>query len=223
MGRMTAGSGQRDEPTELIVVRHGQSRGNVEGRFGGHGPTPLTDLGRRQAAAAGRHLAAAHAPSVLVSSDLIRARQTAEAIAEATGLDPVHEPGFRERSVGDWDDLLFTEVAERFPDDWERMTRRDFTFCPPGAETIDAVYQRVGRALDQLLAAHPGERVVLVSHGIAIFHLFSTICGLGSPSGKLGVFTLVDNASISRFRWQSETWRILSLNETHHLAGVATE
>ncbi len=217
---MTAMSPGSRSHTELIVVRHGQSRGNVEGRFGGHGPTPLTPHGRLQAAAAGRRLAAQLAPEVLVSSDLPRALETARAIAEATGLELATDPGLRERSVGDWDDQLFSDIAERYPDEWRRMTERE-RYDPPGAEPIDAVFTRVGATVDRLVEAHPGQRVAVVSHGIAIFHMFAHICGLGSPAGDLPVFALVDNASVSRFRcYPGGRWRIVSLNDVAHLADV---
>ncbi len=218
MAEMSPGSRSH---TELIVVRHGQSRGNVEGRFGGHGPTPLTAHGRLQAAAAGARLAAELAPEVLISSDLPRALETARAIAQATGLEIATDPGLRERSVGSWDDLLFTDVAERYPDEWRRMTERERGFAPPGAEKIDEVFARVGAAVDRLVEAHAGRRVAVVSHGIAIFHMFAHICGLGSPAGELPVFALVDNASLSRFRCYADgRWRIVSLNDIGHLADL---
>jgi probable phosphoglycerate mutase len=220
MAAMNPGSPARSErpaSTELLVVRHGESMGNVEGRFGGHGPTPLTERGKRQARAVAAHLAASHAPTRLIASDLPRARETALAVAEATGLPLVTDPGLRERSVGCWDDMLFTEVAAQFPEEWELMNQRDYRYCPPGGETIDAVFARVGATIERVVAEHPGERIVLVSHGIAIYHLFAHVCGLGSPAAELSVFTLVDNASLSRFRRYPTRWRILTLNETAHL------
>lgn len=206
----------RADSVELLIVRHGESEGNAEGRFGGHGPTPLTERGRRQAERVAELLAAL-APTALVSSDLSRALSTAEVIAARTGLAPVLEPGLRERCLGIFDGLSFAEVQERYPAEWARLTGRDLAFCPEGGEAIDDMFGRVTAAIDRIVAAHAGGRVVVVSHGIAIFHMFAHVAGLGSPGRGLQVFALVDNCSLSRFRHREGRWLIRSLNERHHL------
>jgi probable phosphoglycerate mutase len=205
--------------TELLVVRHGESEGNAQGKFGGHGPTPLTDRGRRQAERVAA-LVARLEPTALISSDSVRAMSTAEAIGRATGLSALPEPRLRERCLGIFDDLSFTEVAERYPVEWQRLSGRDLAFCPEGGETIDFVFERVGAALRKIVEAHPGGRVAVVSHGIAIFHMFAHVTGLGSPGRGLQVFTLVDNCSLSRFRHRDGRWVIRSLNERAHLEGI---
>jgi len=208
--------------TTLLWIRHGEAESNRDGRFGGHSAAALTELGRRQAAATARAVARFE-PTALVSSDLARARQTAEPIAEACRLEIVLEPGLRERSVGILDGLSFTEAAERHPELWQRLRARDHTAIPDGGETHLAVYARVSAAIDRLVAEHPGGRVALVSHGLALYHAFSHVCGMGAPGPDHSVFVLVDNCSLSRLEHRISSdgrprWRIVTLNDTGHLA-----
>jgi broad specificity phosphatase PhoE len=84
------------------------------------------------------------------------------------------------------------------------------------------VVARVAQALETAVEMHAGGRVVVVSHGLALFHAFSHICGLGSPSAGHDVFVLVDNCSLSRVERRAgpdgkRRWRILSINDTAHL------
>ncbi len=203
--------------TLVVIVRHGQSEGNVAGRFGGHGPTPLTDLGKRQAEATARVISELIKPTALVSSDLVRARQTMAPIADAVGMDPRFDESFRERGVGVFDNLLFSEAAEQYPELWKRMLKRDRTATPPGGEEVDAVFDRVSRGIDEVVDQHRGGRVVIVSHGLAIYHAFSHIFGLGTPSQDHKVFALVDNCSMSTFTSYKDKWRIRTINDRSHL------
>jgi probable phosphoglycerate mutase len=210
------------ERTTLFLVRHGEAESNAAMRFGGWSPVPLTDKGRRQADAVARALAL-RGPTALVSSDLVRARQTAEPIAAATGLELALDERLRERSVGVFDGLLFTEAEARYPEAWARMVARDHDAVPEGAETVDHVFARVTAAIEALVDAHRGGRVVVVTHGIALFHVFAHVCGIGSPRGAQRVFVLADNASVTHVEHRAGDrvhWRIHTVNDTSHLAGV---
>lgn len=211
-----------DLRTVLYLVRHGEASSNREGKIGGWSPAPLTDLGRRQAERAAAELAR-RGPTRLVTSDIERARQTAQPIAAATGLEPLPEPGLRERSLGVLDGLPFDEARARAPELWQRMVARDPDAVPEGGETADVVYRRVAAAIDRLVREHAGERIVVVSHGLALYHAFAYVCGLGSPAQPLPVFVLVDNASITHLEHRHQTappadrWRLVTVNDTAHL------
>lgn len=200
----------------LYLVRHGEADSNRDSRFGGWSEAPLTDLGQRQAVAAANELRR-RAPTVLVTSDLVRARQTAAPIAAMLDLEPRLEPGLRERSLGVFDGLTFADAEQRFPDVWQRLMARDPAAVPEGGETADVVYARVSAAIQRILTDHAGERIAVVTHGLALFHVFSYVCGLGSPSRDLPVFVLVDNASITQLERKQDRWRIISINDTAHL------
>lgn len=203
--------------TTLVWVRHGEADSNRDGRFGGHSPAPLTERGVRQARATARALVALR-PTAIVSSDLARARQTAEPIADACRLPLALDPDLRERSLGILDGLSFAEAQERHPDLWARL--RDPEMVPERGEPHDAVFARVSGAIDRVVAAHRGGTVVVVSHGLALYHAFCHVCGLGSPRAGHQVFVLVDNCSVSRIEQRQDKWRIVTLNETAHLADL---
>lgn len=200
----------------LYLVRHGEADSNRDSRFGGWSPAPLTDLGQRQAVAAAMEMRR-RAPTVLVTSDLARATQTAAPIADMLGLEPRLEPGLRERSLGVFDGLTFADAEARFPDVWQRLMSRDPAAVPEGGETADVVYARVSAAIQRILNDHAGQRIAVVTHGLALFHVFSYVCGLGSPSADHPVFVLVDNASITQLERRNDRWRIISINDTAHL------
>jgi probable phosphoglycerate mutase len=205
------------EDTVVALIRHGESQSNVERRIGGHTPMPLTALGRRQAERAAAALARDLAPTAVITSDLVRARDTAIPIAAAAGVDVQPDPGLRERSLGLLDGLSFADAEARHPDLFARLRARDASFCPPGGEPVADVYARVASAVDRAVAAHRGGRVVLVSHGIAIFHALCHILGVGSPADRPGVFALVDNGSISTFVRRRDTWLLIAVNDRAHL------
>jgi probable phosphoglycerate mutase len=146
--------------TTLHLVRHGQSEWNVARRLQGQtASVPLTPLGHRQArdaavALAGRDIAAVH------SSDLLRARQTAEAISTGLGL-PVHlDAALREQSYGTLEGLPSAQVLAAAPYDFTDPDAR-----APSGESIRDVHTRIGRCLDGYLDRYAGRECVLVSHG----------------------------------------------------------
>lgn len=215
-----------DVRTVLYLVRHGEADSNREGRIGGWSPVPLTALGRRQAERAAAELARRR-PTLLVTSDVERARQTAAPIAAATGLAPLAEPGLRERTLGVLDGLPFEEARARHPELWQRMIARDPEAVPEGGETPDAVHRRVTEVISRLVREHAGERIAVVTHGLALYHVFTHVCGLGSPATDLPVFVLVDNGSITQVEHRTrpdappaDRWRIVSVNDTAHLRGL---
>jgi len=223
MGAMSNGSGDSDQRTVLTIVRHGRSKGNDEHRYCGHAPTELAEHGFRQARVTGQELARGEPIDALVSSDLPRAWQTAQEIARATGASAIAEPGLRERCVGQLEGMRFVDVAEQLPECWKRLRAQDPTFRPPGGgETIDEVYTRISTTIDGLVSEHRGGHVVVVSHALAIFHMFTHICGLGSPSRGLQIFMLVDNCSLSTFVLQRGRWRIMAVNDCAHLGELIT-
>ena len=155
----------------LLLVRHGESTWNAAGRWQGWADPPLTDLGRAQAEAA----APAAAPvDAVVSSDLERARVTAELMAAALDIGAVHvEAGLRERDVGDYTGLTRAEIEERWPGALSQgnasiaRNPRDAHF----GESIEQLAARVNGALARLAAAFAGQRVLVITHGGVVRNL----------------------------------------------------
>ena len=155
----------------LLLVRHGESTWNAQGRWQGWADPPLTDLGRAQAEAA----APAAAPvDAVVSSDLVRARATAELMATLLDVGHVHvEPGLRERDVGDYTGLTRAEIEERWPGSLSQgnasiaRNPRD----PRFGESIEHLAARVDDALARLAATFAGQRVLVITHGGVVRNL----------------------------------------------------
>ncbi len=150
-------------PTEFILIRHGQSLWNANGRWQGHGDPSLSDKGRRQVADLGRALASEGIQHV-ISSDLLRAIETASILAEVWGLAPSRDPRFRELDVGVWTGLTRAEIEEREGDALVRFDRREPDLLAGGAESRRQLRLRVRAAAAEIAARHPGERVALVTH-----------------------------------------------------------
>ncbi len=206
--------------TEILLLRHGQSEGNQHGRFGGHGPTPLTALGRAQAAATARVLAAEGLDAIYVS-DLIRAIDTARPIAAATGLELQVTPGLRERSVGVFTGLTFAEAEERYPEAFAALMRRESGVCPPEGETHHQASSRALAVLDEAVTRHPLGRTLLVSHALTLYLVLLHVLGVEHATHAHKLFIRTDNCALHRLRRTPEgLWTVMALNDKSHLAGV---
>ena len=146
--------------TRLLLLRHGQSGWNAEGRWQGWADPPLSALGEAQATSAGHHLAGLGLERV-ATSDLQRARRTGELIAAELGLDGVEvDEGLRERNVGDWSGLTTAEIEARWPGQIEAW-RQGRLPSPPNGEAD--MLPRVLAALERL--AGRGGVWLVVTHG----------------------------------------------------------
>ena len=139
--------------THVLLIRHGQSEGNAERRFGGHTATPLSPRGRRQAQALARALKGEELTAIY-SSDLARAVETAEPLANLIGLPVNSTNAFRERSVGVMEGLTFEDAARQHPDQYAALLRRDFEHVLTGGESYR---QLLDRAWQKTRRNHRGE------------------------------------------------------------------
>jgi broad specificity phosphatase PhoE len=207
--------------TEILLLRHGQSEGNQHGRFGGHGPTPLTALGHAQAAATARTLAA-EGLSAIYSSDLIRAVDTARPIAEATGLTIQQTAGLRERSVGVFTGLTFSEAEARYPEAFAALMRRESNVCPPEGETHGQASLRALAVLDKAVARFPQGRTLLVSHALTLYLVLLHVLGIEHATHAHKLFIRTDNCALHRLRRTPEgLWTVMALNDKSHLRNVS--
>ncbi len=208
------------DTTRVLLVRHGQSEGNAEGRFGGHTATPLSARGRRQAEVTARALAEEKITAIY-SSDLSRAVETAMPLARLTGLDVEQTEAFRERSVGVMEGLTFEEAAEQHPEQYAALIRRDFDHVLLGGESYRQMLDRAATQLDRAIEQQQGGRIVLFSHTGTICILALHLMGaLDAPELK-PVWIATANCGISRFELRPDGFvRVLALNDTRHLTGV---
>ena len=161
--------------TTVYLARHGQSDWNAAGRWQGHADRPLTELGLRQAADLAAAIAGVPLDAVY-SSDLRRARETAEAVAVPRGLAVTALPDLREVDVGSWSGLTRAEAKERFPEAFRRWT--DGGHGWDDGERYDRMAERVVEAVRRIGAAHEAGSVLVVAHGGPIRALHAAALGL---------------------------------------------
>ena len=206
--------------TQVLLIRHGQSQGNAEGRFGGHTATPLSQRGLQQAWATASALAT-ESITAIYSSDLERAMQTASALSDLTHLTINSCDAFRERSVGVMEGLTFEEAAEQHPDQYAALLRRDFEHVLTGGESYRQLLDRARQKLDEIISKHQGETIVVFSHTGTICILALHLMGaLDAPELK-PVWLSTANCGINRFDLREDGFiRVLALNDTRHLIEI---
>ena len=148
----------------LILVRHGETDWNRDGRWQGHADAPLNDRGRAQARTLADELAGENVAAVY-SSDLSRARETAAIIAQPLERDVFVDARLREVHVGRWSGLTLPEIEGRYPDEVARWRAGAPDHAFGDGETYAAMGERVVAAVEEIAARHAGEQVVVVLHG----------------------------------------------------------
>ena len=203
--------------TKLLFIRHGQSEKNVEGRFGGHSLTSLSDLGFEQSKATAKALAK-EGVSIIYSSDLPRAVETAQALSEKLNLPVSKTNAFRERDVGVLEGLTFEEAKKKFPHDYYALVKREVGQRITKGESYRQVLKRATGALEEILRTHRGERIAIFSHTGTICFLSLYLLGAITPSTKSTPWLLTSNCGINRFEIRSrKNVRVVALNDTRHL------
>ena len=196
----------------LLLARHGESVWNAERRFQGHTDIELSARGRAQAEALGRALRGYRVVAAYVSP-FHRARETAELALRESGVPLTVIEELRELSLGEWEGCTVDEVRAQAGDPYRAWLRAPHDCPPPGGEPLPVVSERVRAAIERIARAHgPGEDVLIVSHGGVISVYACHI--LGCSFNQLWRLR-VDNASLTVVRPP----RIVSLNDTAHLAG----
>ena len=181
--------------TTLLLARHGETDWNRDGRWQGHSNTSLNARGKEQAQALADELT--EEIDVVYSSDLARARETAEIVADRLGLDIRLDPRLRERSFGSWEGLTGPEIEERDAEGLARWRAGE----GPGAsdaEPFDAFAERMGRFLEDVLQRHPGESVLVIAHGGSIRVIHALASGLDYVRDHRSI-PAVANCAVARY------------------------
>ena len=205
--------------TELVVARHGETVRNQTGVMQGWLDSPLSELGLAQAAAMAEALAGERFDA-LYSSDLGRAMQTAEIIAEGTGLETIPEPRLRERNLGIMQGMTSAEFGAKHPDEHAAFGSGDSDYCVPDGESARQRHQRTVGCVEEIASRHGGQRVLIVTHGGVLNGLFRRAVGLGLAAPRR--YSLL-NASISTFTVANGHWKLERWGDTHHLKALETK
>lgn len=152
---------------ELVVIRHGETQANAEGRYQGALDIGLNQDGARHICWLADEIATTLAPfDRLLASPLLRTRECAAILSRQLGLPVELAPAFRERNVGLFEGLTQAEARVRYPELWARNITRRWAEAPPGGETLDEVITRISLGVTELVSTMQGERVLLVAHGV---------------------------------------------------------
>ena len=201
------------QATRIIAVRHGETAWNVATRIQGQLDIGLNARGRWQAAQVaqalrGEPLQAAYA------SDLARAWDTAQTIAQASAVGLTAHVGLRERGFGEFEGLTHADIEARWPEHALRWRQRDPHWAPPSGESLAELRDRIRHTLDELASAHVGQQIVLVAHGGVLDVLYRLATGqtIQAPrSWQLG------NATINRLLWTPEGLSLVGWSDATHL------
>lgn len=199
--------------TKIMLVRHGETAWNVEGRIQGHLDIPLNETGRAQAAAVGRHLVRENFDAIY-SSDLIRAFRTASAVVKAPGEDIVRDARLRERHLGVLQGLTGEEALAKHPAAWKVFKSRDPALLLEGGESLGEFSQRIVGFVEEMLQVHAGGRVLVVSHGGALDAAYRHATGM--PLSIARDFPIY-NASINVLSRRDGKWNVDAWGDISHL------
>jgi broad specificity phosphatase PhoE len=209
--------GKEGSVLRIILVRHGQTEwndGSCAGEhFRGQIDIGLNATGMAQAQSVADRLAPL-AIKAVYASPLKRALDTARPVAQARGLDMIPLPGLLDIDYGQWGGRSLQEVAAGWPELYQRWKARPHLVHIPGGESLDQVRCRVSEGLDQILASHDREIVVLVGHQVVNKVLICKLFGLDN-----GAFWHIrqDTGCINRFDYDGQSFTVLTLNEVCHL------
>ncbi|MFZ9298450.1 MAG: histidine phosphatase family protein [Hylemonella sp.] len=206
--------------TDVLLIRHGETDWNRQLRFQGQLDVPLNAVGQDQARRLAERLAQENF-SHLISSDLQRARQTAEPVGRHPRLPQALEPelqrALREQHFGLAEGMRVAEIQRDYPQAWAQWVRFEPDFAFSGGESTRQFHARVMGALHALAQGHPGQTIVLVTHGGVLDMIYRSALALPLSGPRQ---SLIPNAGVSRVRLAGQAIQILQWADTAHLADM---
>lgn len=199
--------------TRILAIRHGETAWNRDTRIQGHTDIELNEHGRWQA----RQLAQAlHDETIdaCYASDLLRALETAQAVACTRGQTVTTDVGLRERCFGRFEGHTWTELEQRFPQESLAWRKRVPDFAPEGGESLLQLQERVVSTVQDIAARHPGEQILLVAHGGVLDILYRAATRLALQAPRTWELT---NTAVNRLLWSPEGLSLVGWADTGHL------
>lgn len=201
----------------VILIRPGETNWNREGRWQGWVASPLSDYGRAQVLALGRFIRNIGA-SALYSSDLRRAKETAAILAKQLGYEPVYDPRWRERKIGEWQGMTLAEIRTWYPEQYSQLQAAADDFRVPGGESRSEVRQRVVEAFQDILAQDRGSTIAIISHTTSTHMLLQSLM----PAYDI-YDNVLGNTSVTTIALGGDDqWSIVAANDLSHLEGLTS-
>ena len=206
--------------TTFLLIRHGESLANVNGRFAGHLDVPLSETGHTQAAITAEYIRSHYTVDAVYASDLVRAFDTGKAVADRLNLPVTPDNAFREIFAGDWEGAVYDDLPKRFPASFHIwLTDIGNAVCDHG-ESVAHLQERVLTALRRIAAEHDGQTVAIATHATPIRSL-QCFCE-GKPLGDMKTVPWVSNASITVVEYDNDAFRLFEVGKDAHLGGQRT-
>jgi probable phosphoglycerate mutase len=202
--------------TRLCIVRHGETAWNAEHRVQGQLDIPLSAVGLAQAKAAAKVLSREKF-DVIYSSDLSRARQTAQPTVSLLSMEVAIDPALRERHYGIFERLTYAEAKTRFPEDYARFEAHDPEFAFRTGESLKDFSARSIAVMSKITKEHEGKSILVFTHGGVLDKLYRFITGLPLTAQRdFGI----PNAGLNRIELAPAGWQIRSWADVAHLEGA---
>lgn len=204
--------------TIITFIRHGETEWNVAGKQQGHQNSDLTSRGIQQAEMIGRYLRT-NSYDLIYSSDLKRALHTAQLINEQLKIPLIKNKNLRERKLGIMEGLTRDEFKIRYSIEFKRFTS-DIDYVIPQGESSRQFYQRTIKSVEEIVDAHPGEKLLVITHGGNLSCIFRRIFDI--PLDKKRNFSLL-NSSLNTFEITDQQWKLISWGNVLYLENDDTK
>ena len=204
--------------TRVLMVRHGATSRTAEDRFSGDAGVDLSDEGRAQVRALAERLRTCPLDAIY-SSPLSRTQETAAILAEKRPIGVLARDGLREIGHGHWEGLTRREVESRFPDEYAAWEADPFTFAPAGAESGLAVLSRALPVIREIVVAHPGETVLVVSHKATLRLILASLLGFDARGYRDRLDQSPACLNVLEFRDPVRA-RLMLFNDTSHYSAA---
>ena len=202
--------------TDLLLIRHGETDWNRELRFQGQVDVPLNAVGHEQARRVADRLAG-ETVHHLYASDLLRVRQTAEPVRQQLVLTGANDVALRERNFGVVDGMRVDDIKGQYPDAWAHWVQFDEDFSFDGGESTRQFHARVVDAIRRLVAAHPQQTLLVVTHGGVLDMIYRSARALPLSGPRT---CSIPNGGLNHLRVSGDVIDIIDWADTRHLAGL---
>ncbi len=206
--------------TELYLIRHGQSEGNLHHLFLGHSNRPLTPTGHRQAELAARFLVEKK-PDVLYTSDLGRTMETAQHTADLTGLPLIFTEKMREIDAGEWEGRSFEDLFAAYPEETRMWWEETGLARPTGGESVAELQERIMKELSRIARENPDKTVCVFTHFTPIYAVKTALAGV--PLSEMKHQPKPGNASITHLIYENGAFQLKEYSRNDFLGDMMTD